>query len=39
VTPPANFDNIFNSLITFFEIQTLSDWEEPAFRAMDAADE
>jgi hypothetical protein len=26
VLPPANYNNIFSSMLTFFEIQTVEDW-------------
>lgn len=38
-TPPQNFNNIFESLLTFFEIETLEDWQIPAFNAMDSSTE
>jgi len=33
---PQNYDSIFASMLTFFEIQTLEDWHIPAFYAIDA---
>ena len=30
-----NYDNIFNSVMTFFEISTLEDWPSRMFDAMD----
>lgn len=35
-TNPQNYNNIFQSMLTFFEVQTLEDWHDPAFQAMDS---
>jgi len=39
VTPKNHYDNIFASMITFFEISTLEMWPDMMFRAVDSADE
>jgi hypothetical protein len=38
-TPPQNYNNIFFSMLTFFEIQTLEDWYVPVFVAMDSSND
>jgi hypothetical protein len=30
-----NYDNIFSSMLTFFEISTLEQWSDIMFRAVD----
>ena len=35
-TYQSNYDNIFSSMLTFFEIETLGEWHERAFQAMDS---
>ena len=37
-TNPQNFDNIFRAMLTFFDIQTLEDWHQPVFNAVDSQD-
>ena len=39
VVPPNNYDNIFYSMLTFFEISTLEMWPDIMFNAFDAAPE
>jgi len=36
--PVNNFDNIFNSMLTFFEIATLENWVETLWRVIDSTD-
>jgi voltage-dependent calcium channel len=37
--PVANFDNIFSSMLTFFEIATLENWVDTLWRVIDSTDE
>ena len=39
VVPPNNYDNIFASMLTFFEISTLEMWPDIMFNAFDQAPE
>ena len=39
VVPPNNYDNIFFSMLTFFEISTLEMWPDIMFNAFDKAPE
>ena len=39
VAPPNNHDNIFSSMLTFFEISTLEMWPDNLYRAIDSASE
>jgi hypothetical protein len=36
IVPLQNHDNIFTSMLTFFEIQLLEDWFEPIYRSIDS---
>jgi hypothetical protein len=36
VTPLQNHNNIFFSMLTFFEVQLLEDWFEPIYRSIDS---
>jgi hypothetical protein len=33
--PPHNYNNVFNSMLTFFEISTLEMWPDMMFEAVD----
>lgn len=39
VVPPNNYDNIFMSMLTFFEVSTLEMWPDIMFNAFDHATE
>lgn len=38
MVPFTNFDDIFHSMITFFEVATLENWPDVLFRAIDSSD-
>ena len=37
--PPDNYNNIFASMLTFFEISTLEMWPDIMFNAFDSSEE
>jgi len=39
VLPPNNYDNIFSSMLTFFEVSTLEMWPDIMFASLDSSDE
>ena len=39
VVPPNNYDNIFASMLTFFEISTLEMWPDIMFASFDSSEE
>ena len=39
VIPPNNYDNIFSSMLTFFEISTLEMWPDIMFHSFDSSEE
>jgi hypothetical protein len=39
ITPLQNHNNIFFSMLTFFEVQLLEDWFEPIYRSIDSTPE
>lgn len=36
ITPPYHYNDIFNSMLTHFQIQSLEDWLELIFHAVDS---
>lgn len=38
IVPFTNFDDIFHSMVTFFEVATLENWPDVLFRTIDSTD-